>query len=156
MSDEPRHTIKHWTVITNTEIRKIQTNIASPIQTSWPFLRNLSKNFLLLTFKISPLKLSSDKNFWRIKKSSTEEYSLQVENFNSVQRQSVEVTIPNACRTLQDIHMMNSTTWETLFNRLMKIETTVVEKEQSIKLKFSLFSMFNTIPHGKFQIRYGI
>jgi len=64
------------------------------------------------------------------KKSSTEEYSLQVDNFNSVQRQSIEVTIPNACRTLQDIHAMNSTTWQELLNRILKIETNNTEKEQ--------------------------
>ena len=56
---------------------------------------------------------------------------MQVENFNSVQKQSVEMTIPNACRTLQDVHATNSTTWHELLSRILKIETNNIDKEQS-------------------------
>lgn len=61
---------------------------------------------------------------------------MQVENFNNIQRQSVEITIPNACRTLQDIHAMNSSTWQELVNRILKIETNTIDKEQGKNLIF--------------------
>ena len=38
--------------------------------------------------------------------------------------------------------MMNSTTWETLFSRLLKIESTVIEKEQSKVLVYQVSPYF--------------
>ena len=60
--------------------------------------------------------------------SSTEEYSLQVEKFNLLQRKSVDETIPDACRTLQNLYADNGNQWKDILDRLVKIETTSSER----------------------------
>ena len=44
--------------------------------------------------------------------SSTEEYTLQVGKFNQIQRKSIEETIPDACRTLQNLFADNGNQWK--------------------------------------------
>lgn len=76
-------------------------------------------------------------------KSSTEEYSLQVDKFNELQCSSVEHVIPNACRTLQEVYSKNSNTWLELLTNIVKIETNLIEKRSTHlkKLKMTISSV---------------